>query len=74
MDDSRSKPTLFTGKVLLYLVSDASGKLLAFPDSLKTHALVCENQQLKKELNALNEETENVQHALKALTGNDELI
>ena len=49
---------------ILHLVSDASGKLLAFPDSLNAHALVCENQQLKKELNALKEDTENVQHTL----------
>jgi len=40
---------------VLDLVFDASGKLLAFPDSLNTHALVYKNQQLKKELNELKE-------------------
>jgi len=30
-----------------------AGKLLAFPDILNAHVLVCENEQLKKELNTL---------------------
>jgi len=43
---------------MLHIVSDASGKLLAFPDSLSSDDLVRENQKLMKELNTLKENTE----------------
>ena len=49
---------------MLHIVSDASGKLLVFPDSLSSDSLVRENQELKKELSMLKEDIENIQHVL----------
>ena len=49
---------------MLHIVSHASGKLLGFPDSLSSDDLVRENQELKKELSTLKDDTENAQHVL----------
>ena len=49
---------------MLHIVTDASGKLLVFPDSLSSDDLVRENQKLMKEPNTLKENTKNVQHVL----------
>ena len=42
---------------MLHIVSNASGKLLIFPDSLSSEILR-ENQELKKELSTLKEDNE----------------
>ena len=49
---------------MLHIISNASGKLLVFPVSLSSDNLVRENQELKKELSTLKEDTENVPHVL----------
>jgi len=49
---------------MLHIMFDASGKLMVFPGSLSSDDLACENQEMKRELSMLKEDTENAQHVL----------